>query len=233
MRSFLVLVVVAVLVFPQDSHSTVRFADIGFEVSGLVGDISPADFNQIVALSDADPMAVVYGVGAAALLPLGERFRVSVGSGYYRAKSGQGTFELFDGQSPVGFPTPTDYLVESVPLTGTVDAVLTDGSPALTLGAALEMHFLSVTRTIDEQPALDFPGSEQDAKATIPGLSLTAGVEWAVGQKVSLGFAGGYRFSKGDVPFFQFPDLAFRFDLSGPFATVLVRVHPWQRAGKD
>lgn len=233
MRFFLALVVVVVLVLPRDSHSGVRFADVGFEVSGVVGDISPTDFNQIVAMSDADAVTWVYGLGAAAVLPLGARFRASVGSGYFRGESGEGTVDLFAAPLPTGVPTPIDYVVESVPLTGTVDFVLTNGSPTLTLGAALEMHFLSVTRRIHEQPALDFAGAEQSASATIPGLSVTVGVEWAVNQRIFLGFGGGYRFAEGDVPFFQLPDVDFRFDISGGFATMLIRVHPWQRVSKD
>jgi hypothetical protein len=222
-----------VLVLPRDSYSRVRFADVGFEVSGVVGDIAPKDFNQIVAMNNADAMTWVYGFGAAAVLPFGERFRASVGSGYFRGKSGEGTVDLFAAPLPTGVPTPTDYVVESVPLTGSVDFVLTNPLTALTLGAALEMHFLSVTRRIHEQPALDFAGAEQSASATIPGLRVTVGVEWAVNQRVFLGFGGGYRFAEGDVPFFQLPDADFRFDLSGGFATLLIRVHPWQRVGKD
>ena len=233
MRSMLALVVVLVLLSPNDSRSAVRLADVGFEVSGLAGDISPTDLNDIIAVMGiADPMTVVYGLGAAALLPVTQRLRVSVGSGYYRAKSGEGSIQIFASPSPTGYPTTTEFQVESVPLRGMVDVTLTDRSPVLTLGAALEMHFMSLTRTIDEVPALGFPGDEQHSSANIPGLSVTAGVEWAVGQRVFMGFGGGYRFAKGDVPLFQFPT-DIRLDLSGPFAMMLIRVHPWLIGGKD
>jgi hypothetical protein len=130
-------------------------------------------------------------------------------------------------------PTPADYVVESVPLTGSVDFLLTNSIPAVTLGAALEMHFLIVTRRIHTQPALAFAGAEQSASATIPGLSVTVGIEWPVNQTIFLGFRGGYRFAEGEVPLFQLPDYNYRFDLAGPFATMLIRVHPWQRVSKD
>jgi hypothetical protein len=124
-------------------------------------------------------------------------------------------------------------VVESVPLTGTVDFVLTNRFAALTLGTTLEMHFLSVTRRIHEQPALNFEGDESSTNATIPGLSVTVGVEWAVNQRAFLGLRGGYRFAEGDMQFPDVPDVDYRFDLSGGFATILIRVHPWQRASKE
>jgi hypothetical protein len=235
LRFFLALIVFVVLILPHDSHSGVRFADVGFEVSGMVGAVSPTDFNQLFAERDADAVNHVYGFGAAALLPLGAGFRASVGSGYFRGESGEGTVYLYAGPAPLpsGVPTPVDFTVESVPLTGTVDFVLKNRFAAVTLGTTLEMYFLTVTRRIHEQPALEFNGDERSTNATIPGLSVTVGVEWAVNPRTYLGFRGGYRFAEGDMSFPDGPDGDRPFDLSGGFVTVLFRVHPWLRASVD
>jgi hypothetical protein len=231
-RILLVLIVVVVLTFPNESHSGVRLADVGFEVGGAVGVVSPTEFNEYFDISDADAMTWVYGFGAATVLPLGEIFRVSIGSGYTRSQSRKG---LFLDPSATMVPIPADYVVESVPLTGRVDYLATESIPIVTVGVALEMHFLTVTQRIHAQPALGFV--EQSASATIPGLSGTIGIEWPLNQKIFLGLRGGYRFTEGDVPFFdryRIPeDEKYRFDLAGPFATMLIRVHPWQRASKD
>jgi len=232
-RLLLALIVVVVVMLPYGSHAGVRFADLGFEVSGMVGDISPTDFNQLLAVNDAGALTWVYGFGAAAVLPIGERFRASVGSGYTRSKSGEGAIVLFAAPSPTGVPTPIDYAVKSVPLTGRVDVVFTNRPSVLTLGAVLEMNFVRVTRRIHEQPALNFSGDEDSESATIPGLSVIAGAEWPVNQWAFLGVGVGYRFAEGDVPLFQFPDVDYRFDLGGAFATLLIRVHPWPRVSED
>ena len=111
--------------------------------------------------------------------------------------------------------------------------MLPNHAPTLTVGAAFEMHFISVTRRIYEQPVLDFPGAEQSATASIPGLSLMGGLEFVLSQKFLLGLSAGYRFAQGDVPYFQFPNTDFRLDLSGAFARLWVRVHPWHSSGEQ
>jgi hypothetical protein len=233
MRFFLPLIVFAVLVSPGESRAGIRLADIGFEVSGGVGDISPTDFNRLLAVYDAHAVTSVYGVGAAVVLPIGERFRASVGSGYFRSKGGEGTMVIARAPDPTGVPTPVDFVVESVPLTGAVDFALTNGSPTVTVGAVFEMHFLTVTRDIHEQPVLGFQGDEDSEKATIPGLSVTVGVEWAVTRSIFMGGGVGYRFAKGDMPLFQIPGADYPFDLGGAFATLLIRVHPWRRVSEN
>jgi hypothetical protein len=230
-RFLLVLICVVVLAFPNESHSGARFADVGFEVSGAVGVLPPNQYQQGVDIDDADARPWVYGFGAAAVLPLGEYFRASIGSGYFRSQSREGHF-IPPSEDP-WLPYSADYLFESVPLTGGVDFLLTESiTPAVTLGVTLETHFLTVTRRVHEQSGYD--GS---ASTTITGLSMDLGIEWPMNQRIFLGFGGGYRFAEGEEPNIdKFPppgEQIYPLDLGGAFATLLIRVYPWQRVSKD
>ena len=65
---------------------------------------------------------------------------------------------------------------------------------------------------------------------------MTVGIEWPVNQRTFLGFRGGYRFAEGEAFYIdEFPpgENNAPLDLGGAFATILIRVHPWQRVSKD
>jgi hypothetical protein len=227
-RFLLVVIVVVVLMFPNESHSGIRLADVGFQVDGAVGVESPIEFNKYFNMYDTDEMTWVSGFCAAAVLPLGELFRVSIGSGYFRTQSVEG---LFRDPSATMRGAPAYYVVESVPLTGRMDYLATESIPVVTLGVAMEMHILNVTQHIPSQS-----GAAQSGSTAIPGWSVNIGIEWPVSQRIFLGFGGGYRVAEGEAPysFYVAPsDEKDRFDLGGPFATVLIRVHPWKRVSKD
>jgi len=170
----------------------------------------------------------------AAVLPLGELFRASIGSGYFRSQPREVSYIPPNATVPGGYPA--DYVVESVPLTGRVDYLATESVPVVSLGVAVEMHILTVTRRIHTQPALENGDAERSVSATVPGWSMTVGIEWPVNQRIYFGVRGGYRFAEGEVPevpSFESPEQNYRFDVAGPFATVLIRVHPWHRNSKN
>ena len=229
MRNVLLLIVVVILAFPDESHSGVRFADVGFEIGGSVGVLSPTQFNQVTGISDADATTWVYGFGAAAVLSLGELFRASIGAGYSRSQSHEG---LYIAPNATMAPAPAHYKLESVPIAGGVEFLLTESiTPAVILGAAFEMHFLTVTRSVNTQP-----GYNGSASTTIPGLSMNVGIEWPVNERTFLGFRGGYRFVEGEALYidrFAPGEDSASLNLGGAFATILIRVHPWQRINKD
>lgn len=227
-RCLLILIAVVVVMFPNESHSGIRLADVGFQAGGLAEMVSPIGFDQYFNMYDTDEMTWVYGFDAAAVLPLGELFRASIGSGYFRSQRVEGLFVSPNATMP---GAPAYYVVESVPLTGKVDYLATESVLVVTLGVAVEMHFLTVTQQIPSQSA-----AAQSGSTTVPGWSVNIGIEWPVNQRTFLGFGGGYRFAEGEAPYSRYMsplDEKDRIDLSGPFATVLIRVHPWQRVSKD
>jgi hypothetical protein len=201
---------------------------MGFEIGGVSGPIQPEDYNEVfnrLGVSDLDQLS---GFSVGVVEDLNQNIRVAIRSGYLRGSTGTGQIVVHRFPFPM-ITTDFRYTAETIPLSLGTDFRLANEAGALVASLAGEIHFLSLTQTLEPQPLADFPGSEDTSRATLFAFATAIGAEWQASRVFLVGLRGGYRFGEDHLAYPGQSNYSWNFDVSGAYGAIYVVVQPWRR----
>ncbi len=225
------IVVVLVLIASSACRARSFVEAMGFEIGGVTGPIQPDEYNEVfdrIGVGDLDQLA---GFTVGLMGDLDPNIRVAIRSGYLRGSTGTG--QIYIRQIP--FPmisTEFKYTAETIPLSVGADFRLVNKATALVASLAGEIHFLSLTETLEPQPLAEFSGSEESSRATLLGFNGAIGVEWQASRVVLIGLRGGYRFAEDAIAYPSDSSFSPSFDISGGYGGMYLIVRPWTRVNR-
>ena len=216
-----------IAVVPELSRAESFKDNLGFELVGGMGSVSPTDVNDVVGRLGLEPIDRMYGLGVGVFHEPKAMLRVYGGLGYMRGSTSDGTVTLTDVNGAVLGTADYRYRTSSVPITLGIAYKAVNGLAAFLIGVSGEVHFVNLTSEIDGSGS---SGNTSESNSTTAlGVSGTVGAEWAVSDVVGLGLRGGYRLAEGDLTF-PGTNEDVKVDLSGGFGALYVTFTPWRKS---